>query len=451
MKNKVFKITGIIIGTIIILIIIALLYNYGKYREVDITLSDDYVEYFISHKKDSRKLIDEYTTDVSVCYQNTDGTKSLYVFSKPINYLNSIYGIYVPIDTRIKNVTDSQKRNENYIYTIASNNIKPYYPKEMYKGKGVLIESDMFSYEFYPNENQKTKSQYTEISNFISEDKKVIFYDYKQYGLSFYPSSLGSNIEIDFKKPTNTISFIVPKIEGYELIKQPGGYLTFVNKQGEIFGIIQKPLLKVDDSYSYDADVNFEEDGEFYNVLFGFNGVNKKSKAFISFEVIQDQQPDNALYSNLPDLNNAYLCNYSVIGRSDKYGIGRLMIRFVINSVFHVNDNDVISAKYNIFGLTSSDSVRMNMYPVLEDWCSMLGNWNKNYEYSPNSVSTTEPKGNEYSFNITEIFKEWCKDTTNKLEYYGLLMKSEDEETNSMIFLSNDNSLYYSYTEILLK
>ena len=94
---------------------------------------------------------------------------------------------------------------------------------------------------------------------------------------------------------------------------------------------------------------------------------------------------------------------------------------------------------------------KLELLSVLEDWCSITGNWNKKYK-TGEKASTTSLLGNEVCFDITEEVKKWCDDKKGKLEHNGLLLKTATEEVDKhYVLLSNDCSLYNNYTEINFK
>ena len=134
---------------IVILSIIGIILLISSFSEEKITLDKNYVEWLSEDERliyTSSTEIQEYNSEVSVGYLNPDGTKTIYVFSAPIRYINSI-GKLKDIDSRIVNVTDSQYRKEGYIYSVAQNDIESLFPKEFSISKGIRIKKDI-RYEF---------------------------------------------------------------------------------------------------------------------------------------------------------------------------------------------------------------------------------------------------------------------------------------------------------------
>ena len=433
-----------------------------EFKEVNINLNPDYNELFTKEEmKNYSSAIPQYTTDVSVGFKNKDGTNSLYVFSSPINFIkNNQFSL---IDTRIKNVNDIDMRNKGYIYTIANSDIVSFYPKLLSKDCGIKIKKDS-EYEF--GILNETFPKYLNQNNFIDEEKNMLKYE-DAFGdkidMYVYPSSLGSNCEILFNKNTvsNVLTYWLKIPEGLYVNIEPGGYLVLNkdkvddkgNKTTDILGVIQKPLLKDKNnniSYSNSIMINKKNDN-LYELSFKLDQsmLNEGSRAFISFELRREKQPDNALYSKLPDFKNAYLRNYSVIGCSDDNGIGRLLIRYKFVKIFDLESSQIKKANYVTYSLTNNNK-EYELLSVLEDWCSITGNWSKNYK-TGNRTSFLNVKEKELNFDITEEVKKWCEDSDGQMEHNGVMLKSPVEiEGVYDVILSNDNSLYRVKTKIIL-
>ena len=150
-----------------------------------------------------------------------------------------------------------------------------------------------------------------------------------------------------------------------------------------ILGVIQKPLFRASDgTIYYDSVISLEKinDKEYQlSMTLGENSEKKAGIAFLSFELRREKQPDNCLYSYLPDLQYAYLSNYSVIGCSPDYGKGRMMIRYKFAELFHLQSNQIIHATYSTYSLTQNNP-QLEMVTVLDEWCSLTGNWHNYYQ-----------------------------------------------------------------------
>ena len=449
-------------------------YN-SDFHETTITLDSNYNELFSSSElgqHTNSTPVSNYQTDSSVAYKNDDGTTSLYVYSAPVNFLRNSQ--YVMIDTRIKNIQDDAFKQNGFVYTVSNNDIIPYYPEKLSASSGVRLSKD-FYYDFGLNTSKAIPAKYTEKSNFIGDQKKMITYSNAAgngIDVNFYPSSLGTNCEISFsKKPkTNAVSFWLRLSDpNLAISKEPGGYLVIYTTgaatrvdgapEKNIVAVIQPPLLKdANNTIFYDNSVDCSKvsDGN-YSIDFTFDdkGLSKNSTAYISWEMRVEKEPDTALYSGKPSLQYAYLINRTIIGNSTDYGIGEQLIRFRFCNPFNLKSANIVQANFYMYDVSRLDKNHpkqtYQLNSVLDDWCSVLGNWNKHYKIGE-QTSECNDDGEILSFDITNEVKKWCDDTTGQMEHNGVLLKASDENTaNYDVILSNDNALYRNRTEVILK
>ena len=257
-KNFVILLVGL---AIVITAGIVIGLNNSGFREAEITLDKSYNELFTDSER-RRRLGDEplssYVTDATVGYQNVDGTTSLYVYAAPVNILKNDQ--YEMKDTRIINLQDEGLRQQGFVYTVANNNVIPYYPKELSESSGVRLSKD-FYYDFGVSLSKPAPARYAEKPNFIGDKKKMVTYkDAAGSGVdvSFYPSLIGTDSEIQFnKRPrTNKLSFWLKLSDsGLDISKEQGGYLVIHKKDTEatidgapeksIVAVIQPPCLKI--------------------------------------------------------------------------------------------------------------------------------------------------------------------------------------------------------------
>ena len=105
---------------LMMILFIIFLVSCGERSEYVFDLSDEHTvfdEYPYLNKEDAGGLIHELTSEVSFGHFNKDGTKTLYVFSSPINFLNGT-GDYELIDTRLANVKNANMRDNEYYYPV---------------------------------------------------------------------------------------------------------------------------------------------------------------------------------------------------------------------------------------------------------------------------------------------------------------------------------------------
>lgn len=436
------------------------------WKEININLSTDYNELF-SQKQMKEKghvlELPEYATDVSIAYLNHDGTKTLYVYSAPIRFLNSS-GQYSIIDTRMANVKDTTMRDRGYIYTIANSDIKSFYPKEISETKGILVEKEI-SFEFGLSNSNNELAWYKKSNNFIGEEKNMLSYKNlinNKLDFNVYPSSLGTNCEILIKekllKEDLNFWFRVTG-DNIQIKREPGGYITMNtysqdengNRTNVILAVIQKPLLKESNGDISD-EVEFEllpQGDNLYKLKIKTNGrfLKKGTKMFLTLEMRREKQPDNAIYSKMPNLEYAYLRNYSVIGNSDKYGMGRLLVRYKFARFFSLRSTQIKEVNYYVYSLNETKD-KFEMISVLEDWCSLTGNWSDNYK-TGEKISVGEIKDHILRFDITNEVRRWCDDATGQMELNGMMLKSTTEKEGEWsVLLSNDNTLFNNVTQV---
>ncbi len=431
----------------------------GCFGPRSIRLEPAYQELFTEEEAARHRMIlPEYDTDNTIAYLNWDGTKSLYVYASPIRYQNASK-VWTLIDSRLAGVEEENERKKGYAYTIASSDIVPYFPQKMSAETGIRLVKSI-EITFGVDSVAPIRGQVKEEANFIGEKKTMVSYAGafgKGSRARFYPTSLGVNGEVTVGNTADG-SFgmwleIPESIASLQLTN--GGYLVLqtLEKDPKILAVIQKPLLRTETGeIRTDGAVNFEKQGgSRYRLQFSFGEeVPEGSTLFLSFEMRREKQPDNALYSGFPDLKYAYLRNYAVVGNSPDYGIGQLMIRYQFTQRLHLKAEDILKASYYTYSLTNRQDC-LEMRTILEDWCSMTGNWNRHYAVGERTafLESLQP---ELCFDITDEVKIWCGDPDGQLEHNGLLLKSANEQGGLYnVLLSNDNTLYRNRTEIQLK
>lgn len=410
----------IVIGTCVFL-------NMPRIQKIQ--LDPSYNELFSEEElaaKGHISTIPEYATYSSIGYKNEDGSKTLYVYAAPIRYTNNKGQLSI-IDTRLANVTDETMKSSGYPYTIASSDIEPFFPLQLSKEQGIKIKKEI-EYEIVLDTEREINAKVITDNNFIGEQKMQVSYK-NIFGtgtkMNFYPCSTGANCEMIFDEETrvNKVSFLLKFSDAsVKVKKEPGGYLILTkenNGDTEIVGVIQKPLLKTQDGYiSYNCSIDFSKaDEKSYKIILTLDEENRKegSTAFIAFEMRREKSPDNALYSKFPDLKYAYLSNYSVIGNSENYGIGRLMTRYSFTKYFDLQESQIQKAYHYIYNLNDNQE-KFEMLSVLEDWCSVTGNWNNNYK-TGEQTSFLLQKEKILKFDITKEVRKWCSDSNGQMEH----------------------------------
>ncbi|MBQ7046684.1 MAG: hypothetical protein IJN85_02945 [Oscillospiraceae bacterium] len=427
-----------------------------------IKLDENYVHYFEQYGiayDGSMKVDKDYTSYATVGFINNDNSRTLFAFASDVNYKSD--GKFVPIDIRVKNTTQTEQQEKGYVYSVAGNNVDTLFNKVFDSQKGIIIADKDLSFEVLAPKGSAGKATYEVRKNFIDMDRAMIGYsDVAAEGTStyFYPSNLGVNCEIVCsEKASHKLSFdLLVNTQGVKVRQEPGGYWIIYesNKKGweTILGVIQMPIIK-------DAEGNFirtndiklhkKPDGKYaVKLLLDKNADLAGATVYLAFEIRKGNQPDNALYSGLPNLKHAYLKNHVVIGQSEDLGIGRLMMLFGVESDYLFSEDMITSVDFFIYNLTPNDTMTVTAYRALEEWCSLVGNWNCNYKIG-DSVSTAKAGESVIKLDITDEFKFWCGDGNGDIENYGLQLRADETDNNHLILFSGDNTLFSNYTKIV--
>lgn len=429
----------------------------SDFQEVKISNNEYTYEIFASeilHKSDC-VLIPNLISENTVGYLNSDGTEELYIFATPINYVDED-NKYSLIDNRLANTKEQKYRDLGYIYTIANSDVKSYYPREMSGEHGIKIKGIVdFDFGLFCDTSYPT---YMTCKNFICEETDMLFYDNTISNTEFYvyPSSIGTNCEMHFHNNSeNVVTFWLNTYnEDVGLEKAAGDYLIIKNEQSnEILGVIQAPLIKNQSGdISYHNNITYRSRGNGkYEIVFVFdsNYVKDGSVAFISLESRKEKQVDNAIYEKKPDLVNAYLKNYSVVGNCKELGIGQILTRFDFADVFSLTSCDVLGADYYIYSLTKIKN-NFEVISMSEEWCSITGNWNSNYEDGDTISLGININDNLLYFPLKSEMIKW-KDNKES-ERCGIKIKAIDESNECCdVLLSNDNTLFNNRLKITLR
>lgn len=433
-----------------------------------IELDENYLEIFPYTELESRGhigLIPSMSSENTIAFSNKDGTKTLYVYAAPIqNYIKKSENNGVTfslIDNRIIENSDKM-REKGYIYKNAVNDIDVYFPKNIFDTRGVQLCDTDFMFEISPVGNAEVMpAEYLEKENIIGDIKQMIKYSNVDLGTNtyLYPSNTGLNMELESTSTSDKydVQFMLDITSPNEasLKIQPNGYAT-ISVDNAIKAVIQPPILKdKEGNILYDNEISckyIEKNKYLVTLSLEQDYINLGSRAYCSFEMRREKSNDNTIYSGMPELNNNHLANFSVVGNSERYGIGRNMMRFNFTKNYNLVADDIISAQYSVYNMSGGGAESsFELVDILEEWSSSLGNWNKNYNFGE-TVSFSNTTDSVITFDITEKTKMWCADETGLSEINGLMMKASDETNfHSYVLSTNDNNLFNNVLVIHLK
>lgn len=395
----------------------------------------------------------------TLCFENQDGTKSLYIFTSPVSYYKEDDTLEI-IDKALVSVTSSEMKKQGYVLEPKSCDIKSYFPKNLSKTPFFITGADS-SLSFVPS--SELISQNMERSTFKDvEGRKhsaVVYQKDENIMVEYIPTTSGimANIEIKEKPETNLLRFYIEKQDGLSFSVQDNQYVLFQNKQD----LTNKAVIYT--SFLQDArgNVGFgneikmaeEEDRWMYTIAL--------DKAFLeapetqypvsitpSFELYRNKMPDSSVFKKHPNIN-IYLANNTVFGDDEIFGDVQHYLRFRINYIFKSYPQNVKSASYVTTVLAGSEAVRsIELKRLRELWSSTGATWNTRYQtYNSESITELTTPG-RYEFNILNFVKDSIRDDEWNTEGYGLAMTSEKGGEAAKVLATSDNTFYQPYVRI---
>lgn len=395
----------------------------------------------------------------TLCFENQDGTKSLYIFTSPVSYYKEDDTLEI-IDKALVSVTSSEMKKQGYVLEPKSCDIKSYFPKNLSKTPFFITGADS-SLSFVPS--SELISQNMERSTFKDvEGRKhsaVVYQKDENIMVEYIPTTSGimANIEIKEKPETNLLRFYIEKQDGLSFSVQDNQYVLFQNKQD----LTNKAVIYTSFLQDAKGNVGFgneikmaeEEDRWMYTIAL--------DKAFLeapetqypvsitpSFELYRNKMPDSSVFKKHPNIN-IYLANNTVFGDDEIFGDVQHYLRFRINYIFKSYPQNVKSASYVTTVLAGSEAVRsIELKRLRELWSSTGATWNTRYQtYNSESITELTTPG-RYEFNILNFVKDSIRDDEWNTEGYGLAMTSEKGGEAAKVLATSDNTFYQPYVRI---
>lgn len=153
-------------------------------QEIDISK----VEFpqFISREKAIKRehvnrLKDQESNLNTVIYQNRDGSKTAYIFTNPVKYIDTNGQI------KDKSTEIADFEHEIYSYAMLDNNIKAYFPSDI--TKGVLIESNGVGFKLIPVSQSAVNASFSKLT-----DRSVL-----------YSNVFGSTVDLQYTTLLNGV------------------------------------------------------------------------------------------------------------------------------------------------------------------------------------------------------------------------------------------------------
>lgn len=393
-------------------------------------------------EKDLVKISD-FNTPYTMCYDNNDGTYTMYIYAAPVQYYD--VKSYKTIDNSL---VDSKK--SDYLCENKANSIKTYIPKKI-SGE-FLLEKNDFKLTFKVNvkaDNFKDGiiKKYT---NFYGQSIQAVCYEGEAFSLYFYASNSGLEMETVsengiLETPELLIDYDNDYSKTYD--SYDNGYVLLRNggNVDNIDGIVYAPIaLNSSNDYviNLNTNLNYAEKsltGISYTYQKPVNKVNQSVVLYTS------NMPDSCAYSDFP--KNQYLSRFSYLGNSEQFGEGLLYLRYRLDYYLVLNSDNVISASYNVKPLYGSEnSQNYILKENLDQWSSAGLLWSKkNTKFNEIKTKCSVTDSGYLSFDITDYAKKCFSDETWMVESYGLTLSYNGD---LQILASSDNPIFIPYIRI---
>ena len=120
--------SNILLIPILVIVVMSTLFSCGK---SDISGSHEILNNLLINEDTSmhKNRLFDAETPYTLCYQNNDGSASLYIFPLPISYKNG-NGDLELIDVSLTSVKDTDYKRRGYVFQTKAGDVKSYYPQK---------------------------------------------------------------------------------------------------------------------------------------------------------------------------------------------------------------------------------------------------------------------------------------------------------------------------------
>ncbi len=382
-------------------------------------------------------------TPYTMCFQNTDGTYSMFIYAAPVQYYDG--KMYQPIDNTI-----IESNYKDFIYENKANSIKTYFPQKL--NDEFLIKNDTLELYFCIDTqgNEFANGELTDYKNIYGQDIQAICYKSNVYSLYLYSSNAGIEIEtVSEKGIKGTPGILISYDNDYGKSRENynNGYIALRRGNGfnDIDAIIYGPLSKSDNKYDIGLTPNIKQvDEKQWRINYDLN----KSERIVNQSIVlyTSNMPDSCVYSN--SKQNQYLSRFAYVGNSELLGEGLDYLRYRLDYYLYLIPDSVIDASYNFKLICDADTDKFVVNENLDQWSSTGLTWRKrNTKFSQIQTNCTITDNNIYSINITDYAKKCFADDTWMTESYGLTIGYNGD---MQMIATSDNAMFVPYLQINL-
>lgn len=432
------------------------------------------------------RLIEQESDLNTIIYQNKDGSKTVYLFNKPVKYIDATGNI------KDKNTTLRTCENSSYSHAMIENSVEVYFPKNIFDG--IMFEYNNSTFKMIPVSSPYDESN---IEGRKTTETTIVYDDVFGKGIDIQYTTLLTGVKEDIivNSPSDLTNFcFLIETNGLEASINENGYWQLLSHGSPIF-IFDKLIIKDSNGKTAYGEMNIANDLN-GNYLMSLNvPVDFINDESIVYPIYIDPTTyiwetayvyDNNGYSSskekiidigLYQSYNDYLdANGSTILDLGTYNEGKSKIIYKFpdfydsnhGSFLWLNQYNIGSAILNI-EIISNSSVTIKANPMLSTYSSQQYSTNPTHLYddtlfnaysSSNSSTTTVTSSGIQQIDITNIVKGWAKFNSGESTYAynnpenGLLLSLQDASSHAQVAsteydIYNDNvylELDYSYT-----
>ena len=399
------------------------------------------------------KRLPECETPYTLCYQNNDGSVSVYIFPSPIAYKDE-NGCLKLIDTALKPVKEKALKRGGYVLRTSASDVISYYPNKL-SANPIIVKSQQAQISFNIEEsyrgNRCVQSVYSDLLG--REHDTVSYLDNNSVEFEYLPTATGTTIYITFneKPKSNEISFFIDKLPNTSFTLLDNKLITITpNTNSTPVGVVRQSFLAdAKGKTSFNSNVRLEESSSEAKCTFilddGFisdTNTNYPVSFSVSFDIMPNSLTNVSNYTNQP---NDILSDYSVLGVNDYHGNGSLYLKFRVAYFIKSYEQNVKQANYNFVNLIGGLGTPIAFQRIKGFWNTNSLNNELPEAYATEGNVNIDDSG-RCSIDITEYIKLCVYDDSLNTEDYGLLVCNNGE--NMKIISNYNNSIYKPYVRI---
>ena len=194
--------SNILLIPILVIVVMSTLFSCGK---SDISGSHEILNNLLINEDTSmhKNRLFDVETPYTLCYQNNDGSASLYIFPLPISYKNG-NGDLELIDVSLTSVKDTDYKRRGYVFQTKAGDVKSYYPQKA-NGEITITKGDTSLLSFAIDCEPSDECQKAIFRDILGRERSSVIYNSSDdCSFECVPTSTGTVVNISFDKEPKT-------------------------------------------------------------------------------------------------------------------------------------------------------------------------------------------------------------------------------------------------------